>query len=111
MYPVSSEIPTGSGLPQVPLNALSLSWSMPRFGHEWDGLRRKIKCARVDFDEPESHQCRSCARCVVELYVPRLQCRNSWLRWVSQNASELTRSSLQLSACEFGVTIELERSR
>ena len=66
---------------------------------------------RVDFDEPENFQCRSCARCVVELYVPRLLCRNSWLRWVSQNASELTRSPLQLSACEFGVTIELEQAR
>ncbi len=77
-------------------------------GHEWDGLRRQIECARVDFDEPESYQCRSCARCVVELYAPRLLCRSSWLRWVAQNASELTRSPLQLRACELGVTIELE---
>ncbi len=77
-------------------------------GHEWDGLRRKIECGRIDFKELESHQCYSCARCVVELYAPRLESRSSWLRWVSQNASETTRSHLHLSACEFGVTIDLQ---
>jgi hypothetical protein len=77
-------------------------------GQEWDGLRRRIECGRIDFEEPESHQCYSCARCVVELYASRLESRSSWLRWVSQNASEMTRSHLHFSACELGVTIDLQ---
>jgi hypothetical protein len=77
-------------------------------GHEWDGLRRKIECGRVDFKRPENHQCFSCARCVFELYVPRVLSRNSWLRWVAQNVSELTRAPLQLSACALGVTVDVQ---
>ena len=46
-------------------------------GHDWDGLRRRIECGRVDFAEPESYRCQSCARCVVELYIPRQQSRIS----------------------------------
>jgi hypothetical protein len=74
--------------------------------HEWDGLRRRIECGSIDFDEPESYQCVSCARCVVELYLPHSESRSSWLRWVSQNASEFTRSPLDFRACELGVMID-----
>ena len=77
-------------------------------GHEWDGLRRKIECGRVDLERPESHHCFSCARCVFELYLPRVLSRNSWLRWVAQNVSEMTRAPLQLSASELGVTIDAQ---
>jgi hypothetical protein len=59
-------------------------------GHGWEGLRRKLECGSVDFDCLETYQCFSCARCVFELYVPRLLSRSSWLRWVTQNVSEMT---------------------
>jgi hypothetical protein len=75
-------------------------------GHEWNGLRRRIKCGRIDLEEPESYRCYSCPRCAVELYVPRQASRSAWLRWVSQNASEMTRSPLHFCACEVGVTID-----
>ncbi len=77
-------------------------------GHEWDGLRRKVECGRVDFQRPENHQCFSCLKCVFELYFPRVLSRNSWLRWVAHNVSEMTRAPLQLSACELGVTIDVQ---
>jgi hypothetical protein len=74
--------------------------------HEWDGLRRRIACGRIDFHEPDTYWCYSCARCFVELYVPRQLSRGAWLRWVSQNASELTRSPLDFTACELGVSVD-----
>ena len=43
-----------------------------------------------------------------ELYLPRVLSRNSWLRWVAQNVSEMTRAPLRLSACELGVTIDVQ---
>jgi hypothetical protein len=77
-------------------------------GHEWDGLRRRIACGRIDFQEPDSCWCYACARCLVELYVPREMSRDCWLRWVSQNASELTRSPLDFTACELGVRVDVQ---
>ena len=77
-------------------------------GHEWDGLRRRIVCGRVDFREPDACWCYPCARCLVELYVPRQLSRSGWLRWVSQNASELTQSRLTFTACELGVRVDLQ---
>ena len=47
-------------------------------------------------------------KCVFELYVPRVLSRSSWLRWVGQNVSEMTRAPLQLSACDLGVTIDVQ---
>ncbi len=78
-------------------------------GHEWNGLRRQIQCGPIDFEEPESFESYSCAKCVCDVYVPRLESRSSWLRWVRLNASEMTRSPLQLNACELGVTIDLQQ--
>jgi len=75
-------------------------------GHEWDGLRRRIACGRVNFREPETYRCYSCRRCIVDLCVPRRLNRSYWLRWVSENASELTRSPLLFKACELGVCID-----
>jgi hypothetical protein len=77
-------------------------------GHEWDALRHKVECGRLDIEEPESYQCFSCARCVVEVYTPRVASRSSWLRWVSQNASEVSRSPLHFRSCEHGVTIDVQ---
>ncbi len=76
--------------------------------HEWDGLRRRIACGRTDLHEPDAFWCYQCARCVVELYVPRQLTRDAWLRWVSQNASELTRSPLDFTASELGVRVDLQ---
>jgi uncharacterized protein (UPF0212 family) len=80
----------------------------PECGHEWDGLRRRIACGRIDFHEPDAYWCYSCSRCVVELYVPRELSRSAWLRWVSQHASELTQSPLSFTACELGVRVDLQ---
>ncbi len=77
-------------------------------GHEWEGLRRRIVCGPIEFHEPETCWCHSCARCFVELSVPRQLSRSSWLRWVTQNASELTRSPLSFAACELGVRVDLQ---
>jgi hypothetical protein len=78
----------------------------PECGHEWDGFRRRIACGQVNFREPETYRCYTCARCSVDLCVPRRLNRSSWLRWVSENASELTRSPLLLRACELGVCVD-----
>jgi hypothetical protein len=40
--------------------------------------------------------------------VPRRLSRSAWLRWVSENASELTRSPLVFTACELGVRVDLQ---
>jgi hypothetical protein len=79
-----------------------------RCGHEWDGLRRRIACGRIHFHAPDSYWRYSCSRCFVDLCVPRQLSRAAWLRWVSQNASELTRSPLCFTACELGVRVDLQ---
>jgi hypothetical protein len=43
-----------------------------------------------------------------ELRVPRQLSRSAWLRWVSQNASELTKSPLDFKASELGVRVDLQ---
>jgi hypothetical protein len=75
--------------------------------HEWDGLRWWIDCGPIDVRNPETYRCHFCPRCFVDLSVPRQLSRSSWLRWITQNASEMTRSPLVLSACELGVRIDL----
>ncbi len=77
-------------------------------GHEWDGLRRLILCGPVDHREPDTYRSYRCARCVIELCVQRQLSRSAWLRWVSQNASELSQSPLDFKASELGVTIDLQ---
>ncbi len=77
-------------------------------GHEWDGLRWWIACGPIDLQKPETYQCYLCARCFVDLYVARRVSRSSWLRWVSENASETRRSPLLFSACELGVMVDLQ---
>ncbi len=73
--------------------------------HQWDDLRWWIHCGPIDFQTPETYRCYFCPRCFVELYVSRRLSRSSWLRWVSENASELTRSPLLFSASELGVRV------
>jgi hypothetical protein len=75
-------------------------------GHEWFGLRARIRCGRVEFDKPETYRCYSCTRCHVDLYVPRWLKRASWLRWVAENVSEMTRSPLHFKASELGVRLD-----
>jgi hypothetical protein len=77
-------------------------------GHDWDGHHWWIACGPVDFRQPESYRCYFCPRCAIDLCVPRRLTRSSWLRWISENASELTRSPLLLRACELGVWIDLQ---
>ena len=72
-------------------------------GHEWDALLRRIACGRIDFHDSNTYRCYRCARCAVDLYLPRQQSRAGWLRWVSQNASELTQAPLRFTASELGV--------
>jgi hypothetical protein len=76
-------------------------------GHGWEGIRWWIDCGPLDFGRPETYQCYCCPRCLVDLCVARRLSRSSWLRWVSENASELTRSPLNFSACELGVRVDL----
>jgi hypothetical protein len=78
----------------------------PECDHRWDGLRRTFACGHIDFRKPETYRSYSCPRCFVELHVPRRLSRSSWLRWVSENASELTRSPLRFAACELGVRVD-----
>ncbi len=75
-------------------------------GHEWDGIQWWIACGPVDVLKSESYRCYFCPRCFVDLCVPRRLTRSSWLRWITENASEMTRSPLLLGACELGVWIE-----
>ncbi len=77
-------------------------------GHEWHGLARRLDCGPIDFQTPATYRCYSCARCCVDLYVPRRLSRSSWLRWVTENASELTRSPLLFRACELGVRVDVQ---
>jgi hypothetical protein len=75
-------------------------------GHQWDGHRRRIACGHIDLEKPESYRSYFCQRCLLDLLVPRRLARSSWLRWVSENASELTCSPLLFRACELGVTVD-----
>jgi hypothetical protein len=75
-------------------------------GHQWDGHRCRIACGHIDLQKPESYRSYSCQRCLLDLFVPRRLNRSSWLRWVCENASELTRSPLTFTACEFGVRVD-----
>lgn len=75
-------------------------------GHDWDGLQWRIACGPVDIRKPESSRSYFCPRCFIDLCVPRWLTRSSWLRWISENASEMTRAPLQLDACELGVWID-----
>ncbi len=77
-------------------------------GHQWDGLCRVYVCGQVDFQEPATHRCYLCPTCFVHLYVPRRLNRSSWLRWVHENASEVTSSPLLFKACELGVRVDLQ---
>ena len=76
--------------------------------HEWDGLRRRFACGQIDFFGHNAYWRYACSRCFVDLSVPRQLSRCAWLRWVSQNASELTRSPLHFTACELGVRVDLQ---
>ena len=75
-------------------------------GHQWDGLRRAVTCGHVDFQKPETYWSYSCPRCFVDLHVPRRLSRGAWMRWVSENASELTRAPLHFAACDLGVRVD-----
>jgi hypothetical protein len=75
-------------------------------GHDWDGLQWWIACGPVDIQEPESYRSYYCPRCFIDLCVPRRLTRSSWLRWIAENAWEMTRTPLQLGACELGVWID-----
>jgi hypothetical protein len=75
-------------------------------GHDWDGLQWWLACGPVDILKPESYRRYFCPRCFVDLCVPRWLSRSAWLRWISENASEMTRAPLQLGACELGVWID-----
>jgi len=75
-------------------------------GHDWDGLQWWIACGPVDILKPESYRSYFCPRCFVDLCVPRRVTRSAWLRWISENASEMTRSPLRLGCCELGVWID-----
>jgi hypothetical protein len=77
-------------------------------GHEWEGLRRRLACGRIDLGDPDSYQLFRCATCFVELFLPRQLSRAGWLRWVSQNASELTGPPLYFTACELGVRVDMQ---
>ncbi len=77
-------------------------------GHEWDGLWRRIACGRIDFHDESTYRRYVCTRCEVELDVARFASRSGWLRWVSQNASELTQSPLCFTASELGVRVDLQ---
>jgi hypothetical protein len=75
-------------------------------GHQWDGHRCRIACGHIDLEKPESYRSYFCQRCLLDLLVPRRLNRSSWLRWVSESASELTRSPLHFRACELGVRVD-----
>jgi hypothetical protein len=75
-------------------------------GHQWDWLRSRIACGYIDFQKPETYRSYFCQRCLLDLLVPRRLSRSSWLRWVAENASELTRSPLAFTACELGVRVD-----
>ncbi len=77
-------------------------------GHQWDGLCRVYACGQVDFQEPATYRCYFCPRCFVHLYLPCQLNRSSWLRWVDENASEVTSSPLLFQACELGVRVDLQ---
>jgi hypothetical protein len=77
-------------------------------GHEWEGLCREFECGRVDFREPGSYRRHACPKCFAQLCVPREMSRSTFLRWVHENASELTRSPLSFTACQEGVMVNLE---
>jgi hypothetical protein len=76
--------------------------------HDWDGLRSSIDCGPIEFHELDTYRCYFCPRCFVELYVVRRLSRSSWLRWVSQNASEMTRAPMLFLACELGVRVDVD---
>jgi len=75
-------------------------------GHQWDGFRYRIECGRIEFQQPDTYRWYFCQQCFLDLLVPRRLNRSSWLRWVSENATELTHSPLHLTACELGVTVD-----
>ena len=77
-------------------------------GHAWDGLRWSINCGPVDIQDPDAYRCYCCPRCWVDLYVARRLSRSSWLRWVAENASEVTRAPLVFQSCELGVRVDLQ---
>ncbi len=77
-------------------------------GHQWDGLCRVYECGQVDFHEPGSYRRHFCPKCFAHLYVPRLLNRSSYLRWVYENATEVTSSPLLLKACDCGVRVDLQ---
>jgi hypothetical protein len=74
--------------------------------HQWDWLRSIIACGHIDFQKPETYRSYFCQRCFLDVLVPRRLYRSSWLRWVSENASELSRSPLVFTACEMGVSVD-----
>src|SRR6516164_5059698 len=85
--------------------ALGFRGSCGDCGHEWDGHCRVLACGPVDFARPEAYHSYVCPRCFVLLHVARQISRSSFLRWVSQNATEMTRSPLVFHACELGVRV------
>jgi len=75
-------------------------------GHEWHGFCRVYACGRTLSREPTAYRCYVCPKCFVQLGVPRLLNRSSWLRWVYENTTELTASPLSFRSCESGVRID-----
>jgi hypothetical protein len=104
----SSSLTSGQGRRESASMLFRFQGRCRKCSHQWDGLRRRIACGRIDFFEPDTCWRYSCTRCFVELCVPRQLSRCAWLHWVSQNASELTRSPLHFTACELGVRVDLQ---
>jgi hypothetical protein len=77
-------------------------------GFSWDGLCSSTDCGPINARKPETYRRYYCPRCSIELNVSRRLSRSAWLRWVSENASEVSRSPLLLRACEHGVSIDLQ---
>ncbi len=74
--------------------------------HQWDWVRSRIECGHIHFQKSETNRWYFCQRCFLDLFVPRRLNRSTWLRWVSENASELSRSPLMFKACELGVVVD-----
>jgi hypothetical protein len=52
------------------------------------------------FHHPKTYLSYFCARCVLQVRVPRHLSRRYWIAWVTQNATEISRSPLLLEICE-----------
>src|SRR5947209_2759651 len=68
--------------------ARSLAMAVGGFGR----FCREACRAGTFFEHPKTYRCYFCARCIVELRVPRRLNRRFWLAWVAANADEISRS-------------------